>query len=146
MKILFICHANICRSFMAQELMKKYKPHAEVFSRGLYVNPALRVPAKVTAFLQTYGLAPAPHRPTQLTPEDLQRADFVFCMEPEHVEKLTDRFAQYTDKIWLLTDFAFDKEEPLDDPISLDGDSFVKQAQQLQQTVWAAAQKLETAR
>ena len=142
MKIAFICSANICRSFMAQEFMKKYLPNAEVFSRGLYVDPTLRVPDKVIGFLQSCGIVPSPHRPTQLSADDLAQADIIFCMEPGHIAKLTDRYAQYTDKIWLLTDFAFGQEEPLTDPFSLAGGTFTRQARRLQEAVRAAAQKL----
>ena len=143
MKILFICHANICRSFIAQELMKKLLPRAEVFSRGLYVDPELSVPQKVLDFLADQKIMPAPHRPVQLTEQDLQQADLIFCMEPQHMDKLADRYAQYTDKLWLLNDFAFGKETPVEDPISLSGSAFQKQAQLLQKAVAACALRLQ---
>ena len=143
MKILFICHANICRSFIAQELMKKLLPRAEVFSRGLYVDPELSVPQKVLDFLADQKIMPAPHRPVQLTEQDLQQADLIFCMEPQHMDKLADRYAQYTDKLWLLNDFAFGKETPVVDPISLSGSAFQKQARLLQKAVAACALRLQ---
>ena len=143
MKILFICHANLCRSFMAQELLKKALPEAEVFSRGLYVDPSWKVPNKVLAFLAKHHITPAPHKPIQLTADDLKKADIVFCMEKQHLEKLADQFAQYTDKLWLLADYAFGREETLEDPIALQGTAFEKQANYLLEAVTAAAQKLK---
>ena len=145
MKILFICHANVCRSFMAQEIMKQLLPQATVFSRGLYVEPELEVPAKVLQFLAKQHLSPAPHRPTQLTAADLEQADFVFCMEPGHLDILSDQYSQYIDKIWLLNDFAFEKETAMEDPIGLTGRAFEKQAAQLQKAVQACAHRLEKA-
>ncbi len=142
MKILFICHANLCRSFMAQEILKKCLPQFVVFSRGMYVDPTLPVPQKITDFLTRIGLPPAQHQPTQLVEEDLQQADFVFCMETLHHARLLDRFAQYTDKIWLLNEFAWNKKTSIEDPIGLTGRAFDKQARELVKTVEATALRL----
>ena len=143
MNILFICHANICRSYMAQELLKPLLPQAHIFSRGLYADPAYAIPHKVQAFLSQNHIAPAPHASTQLTAEDLQKADLILLMEQAHLDKLADRYAQHLGKMWLLTDFAFGKEEDLLDPISLSGRAFEKAAKRLQKAVLAAAEKLQ---
>ena len=143
MKILFICHANVCRSFMAQELLARTLPGATVFSRGMYVDPLLSVPEKIIRFLASQGITPRAHTPTQLTPEDLQTADLIFCMEPQHQERLLDHYAQHTDKIWLLAEYAFGKPEAIEDPIGLSGRAFEKQAQYLAKAVQAAAERLK---
>ena len=142
MNLLFICHANVCRSFIAQEVAKKYLPNARVFSRGLYADPALRVPQKVLQFLAEEHIFPLPHTAAQLTPADLEIADFVFCMEPQQLDALLDRYAQYTDKMWLLSDFAFGKETALEDPISFEGRAFTKLAERVAKAAQAAAQKV----
>lgn len=131
MKILCICHANICRSFLAQEFLKSLLPEETVFSRGFYANPAYEVPQKVEQALRDRLLPCVDHTSTQLTPEDLQTADLIFCMEQAHEERLLDRYPQYTDKIWLLTDFACDTRQDIPDPISLEGRAFAKQAARL---------------
>ena len=143
MKILFICHANICRSFMAQELTKKWLPGAEVFSRGLYVDPGLHVPEKITRFLAGCDVIASPHAPTQLCAADLERADLIFCMEPQHREILLDRYAQHTDKIWLLGAFACGKDKTIDDPIGLSGRTFEKQAGELKKIVCKAVERIK---
>ena len=142
MKILFICHANLCRSFMAQEFLKQLLPSATVFSRGLYVDPELSVPQKIKDFLALYHIPFVSHTPTQLCENDLQAADYVFCMEPEHLNSLLDKYAQYTDKLWLLNEFAFGKHTALEDPISLSGRAFTKQAEQLKKAVENCAKRL----
>lgn len=144
MKILCICHANICRSFMAQEFLKQLLPEAEVFSRGLYADKSYQVPQKVQDALVAHQIQFSGHTSTQLTPDDLAQADLIFCMEQAHEERLLDRYPQYTDKLWLLTDFAFDKPQDLTDPISLNGRSFDKQAQQLYNACEAAAKRIKT--
>ena len=143
MKILFICHANMCRSVMAQHLMQKYLPQAEVFSRGIYAETEQSAPENVVLFLAEQGIKLENHRPRQLSEQDLQTADLVFCMEPEQAEKLTDRYAQYTDKIWLLNEFAFGKETAVEDPVNLKGRAFIKVAKRLQEAVEACAERLK---
>jgi len=143
MKILFICHANVCRSFMAQKILKKELPSADVFSRGLYVDPEISVPEKVKDFLRQQKIEYSPHVATQLQKQDLETADFIFCMEVSHFDFLCDKYAQYTDKIWLLNEFAFGEETDMEDPIFLSGSSFIKQAQLLQKAVLKVAEKLK---
>ena len=128
---------------MAQEICKKLLPQAEVFSRGIYANPSYEIPAKVTNFLSSQGVTPASHVSTQLTEGDLSQADLIFCMEQKHLNRLLDHYAQYTPKLWLLNDFAFEKETDLEDPISLSGRAFIKQAVKLQKAVEASATKIK---
>ncbi len=143
MKLLFICQANICRSFMAQEFFKQLLPGHLVYSRGLYANPAYEVPPKVRQALSAHQIPFTEHTSTQLSPADLQQADFIFCMEQSHADRLLDRYAQYTDKIWLLTDFACAKPQDLPDPIGLEGRVFAKYAQRLYQICQQAARHLQ---
>jgi len=128
---------------MAQEICRKFLPQAEVFSRGLYANTSYQIPEKVTDFLSSLGIVPTEHHSTQLTPKDLAKADLIFCMEQDHLNRLLDRYAQYTDKLWLLNDFAFEEETDLEDPISLEGRAFLKQAVKLEKAVKAAVSKIQ---
>lgn len=128
---------------MAEELLRPMMPQGTVFSRGLYADASYRVPAKVTDFLQKNGIISSPHTSTQLTKEDLEKADIIFFMEQAHLDKISDRYAQYLDKMWLLNDYAFGKEEDLEDPISLSGRAFEKSAERLKKAVLAAAEKLK---
>ncbi len=142
MKILFICHANVCRSFMAQRWLQKQLPQAEVFSRGLYADPALPVPEKIWHFLAERGLPRTSHTPQMLMKTDLERADIILLMEQRHLDVLADRYAQYSDKMWLLRDFAFAEEKDIPDPIALSGRAFEKNAGLLLEAVSAVAHKL----
>ncbi len=143
MKILYICHANICRSFMAQEFLKQLLPGVTVFSRGLYADPAYSVPQKVLHALQAHNIEFKGHTATALRAVDLEEADLIFCMEKRHLDPLLDRYPQHTDKIWLLADFAVGKEQDLVDPISFDGRAFDKFAKQLYQVCRAAAARIK---
>ena len=145
MKILFVCQANVCRSVLAQELLKKYAPCVYVWSRGLYVTGPTAMPLAVRKYLISQGLQQAEHTPTQLAPQDMQAADWVFCMEPQQLEQLTDMYAQYTDKIWLLNEFVYGKETPVLDPLQFAEKECTKQMDILQHTLEQCARKLTSA-
>ncbi len=144
MNILCICHANICRSFMAQEFFKQLLPGETVFSRGLYADPSYEVPQKVKQVLSAHHIPFTAHTATPLAAQDLAQANLIFCMEQAHADLLLDKYAQYTDKIWLLTDFAFDRAQDLQDPIGLEGRAFTKQAQHLYKACQAAAKRIKS--
>ena len=143
MKLLCICHANICRSFMAQEFFKQLLPHVTVFSRGLYADPSYSVPSKVIFALNAHHIIYTRHQPTPLSAADLEQADLIFCMEQAHEETLLDRYAQYTDKIWLLTEYAYGKAKDIEDPISYNERDFEKSADKLFQACQVAAKRIE---
>lgn len=143
MKVLFVCHANVCRSFMAQQLLQKELPRAQVFSRGLYADSSLRIPEKIRLFLEKNAVDVPAHAPALLTKDDAKEADFIFFMERRHMENAADRWAEYSDKMWLLRDFAFGEEKDVPDPIGLSGRAFEKNALLLARAVSAAAEKLK---
>ena len=127
---------------MAQEFLKQLLPQAEISSRGLYADPTYQVPHKVIQALQAHQIHFTGHTATLLNPHDLEQADLIFCMEKAHEDLLLDRYAQYTDKIWLLTEFASGEEKDIIDPITLEGQAFDKQAQLLYAICRAAATRI----
>ena len=112
-------------------------------SKRPYADPSYTVPSKVLAFLAEQGVTPAPHTPAPLQAQDLQTADLILLMQQRHLDQLADRYAQHSDKMYLLNDFAFGQEKDVADPISLSGKAFEKAATQLAQAVQAIAKQLK---
>lgn len=87
-RILFICHGNICRSPMAEFIMKalvkdaglegEIKIASAATSREEIGNP-LYPPARRT--LQKHGIPMTPHAARQVTREDYERYDRLVAME-----------------------------------------------------------------
>lgn len=128
---------------MAQEFFRQLLPGNQIFSRGLYADPAYVVPQKVIQALEKHHISFSGHTPAPLTKADLEKADLILCMEQNHEEYLLDHFAQYTNKIWLLTEFAYDKREEIEDPIGLEGRGFEKAAEKLFQACQQAATRIK---
>lgn len=141
MKICFVCHANVCRSFMAQELLKQKFAQAgfeaEVISRGLYADSYMRVPQKVTDYLKSQNIVLAPHTPALLDKETIKNCDIILVMEQAQVDEILDRYAEFSNKIFLLAEFSSNKEADIKDPVGLQGNAFTKAADGLKKEIEA---------
>ena len=94
-KILFVCHGNICRSPMAAMVFRYLAQQRHVsgefevdsaalsneeIGNGIY-PPARRILVK-------HGVPCTEHRARQITPEDFETADLIIGMEWGHLKKL----------------------------------------------------------
>ena len=92
-KILIVGENNLCRSFMAEVILrgllkKKNVSETEVLSRGLVVLFSEPVSPMAVAVLRHHGYEISEFRSSQLTEEDLESADLALTMtktQPEQV-------------------------------------------------------------
>ena len=123
-KILFVCHGDICRSpmgeYILKDLVKKAGREAEFFidsaavSREEIGNPVYP-PARRE--LQKHGVACGGHRARQVTLADYQNFDRIYYMDSSNARYLARLLPQDSDKIrpllnrdvadpWYTGDFA----------------------------------------
>ena len=123
-KILFLCHGNICRSpmgeYILKDLVKKAGREGEFFidsaavSREEIGNPVYP-PAQRE--LQKHGVACGGHRARQVTLADYQSFDRIYYMDSSNARYLARLLPQDSDKIrpllsrdvadpWYTGDFA----------------------------------------
>ena len=113
-KILFVCHGNICRSPMAEFVMKdmvKKKGVEEDFyiesaatSTEEIGNPVYR-PAR--ELLQKYGISCGDKRARRLVPEDYDRFDMLIGMDEANIRNMERIFGGDPDgKIFKFLSFA----------------------------------------
>ncbi|RYG10363.1 MAG: low molecular weight phosphotyrosine protein phosphatase [Burkholderiales bacterium] len=115
-KILVVCVGNICRSPVAEGLLKAALPDAEVWSAGLGAlvgNPADPMAAGIA---KDHGIDISEHRAQQIAGWMLVKADLVLCMEAGHQRELQKQYPTARGKIRRLGDFgaggAFDVADP----------------------------------
>jgi len=147
MKICFVCHANVCRSFLAQEFLKKIIIEnnikgIEVISRGVFVFEDYPIPQKNIDFLLKNGIEYKKHTPTLIAKNDVLTSDLILVMTAEQLEILTDKYAEFTDKIHLFLEFAINTKEDMPDPIGKTGKQFDKIATKIKEAVLKTVQKL----
>jgi protein-tyrosine phosphatase len=87
-EVLVVCTANVCRSPMAEALLRRSLAEAgqdvTVRSAGMLAGGEPPRPEVVSA-MAGYGLDVSGHRSRRMTPEDLERADLTLAMARENL-------------------------------------------------------------
>ncbi len=121
-RILFICHGNICRSPMAEYVMKKlvkdagreaeFEIASAATSREEIGNPVYP-PAQRE--LAKHGISCKGHAARQMTPADYDYYDYLVAMEPYNIRNMLRITDDPEGKMRLHMSFA-GSDEGIDDP------------------------------
>ncbi len=127
-RVLFVCTGNVCRSAIAEhllrELAKRRGVPVEVASRGTAAESYFEMPEPVVRLLREQGVPPFRHRPRLLTRDDLRWADLVLVMEEEHQRLACERFPEFSRKVRLLHEEAGLSGGGVRDPMGASDDAF----------------------
>ena len=99
MKLLFVCHGNICRSPMAQSVMQNFINQSGLSAR-VSVNSAATHADEIGSppyyetqrMLKEQKVPLVAHRAVQITPADYERYDLILCMDDENMRSLGQIF------------------------------------------------------
>ena len=122
-KILFVCHGNICRSPMAEFVMKDMVRKAGLEDRFLIASKAARrdelgndTHYGTRAKLRQMGIPFAKRRATLLSKADYAAYDYLIAMDAENVHDMLRLFGgDPNGKIYKLLRFA-DEDRDVADP------------------------------
>lgn len=119
-KIMFVCHGNICRSPMAEYVMKslvgEQKLDEEIYidssaTSREEIGNAIYPPAAST--LSKHGIDSRGHAAKQFTVADYNGFDMVIVMEDYNKRNLMRLIGcDCENKVWKLLDFALDEPLP----------------------------------
>ena len=113
-KVLFICHGNICRSTMAESVMThlvKEKGLEDIF----YINSAATSREEIgngphygtVGKLRQEGIPVVPHRAVQMTRADYDKYDYLIGMDSANIRNMTRiAGADPERKIYKMLEFA----------------------------------------
>lgn len=120
--IMMVCVGNICRSPMAEALLKHSKPNLTVFSSG--VGALVGKPADPTAqaLMLEKGIDLSRHRAQQINSVLVSSADLILTMEQKHVEVIQSKFPESRGKVHLIGKWNDNQEVP--DPYKKDKAAF----------------------
>ncbi len=94
-KVLFVCHGNICRSTMAQSVLTHLAKERGL-SECLYINSAATSREEIgnsphygtVNKLRREGVPVIPHRATQMTKQDYAEYDYLIGMDSANIRNM----------------------------------------------------------
>lgn len=109
--ILFVCTANICRSPVAEAVLRhrlRERGMADwtVGSAGTWAVQERGAAQNSIQVLAERGMDINDHRSRMVSDELLEEADLILCMESGHVEALKAEFPEVAHRIHLLSETA----------------------------------------
>lgn len=107
-QLLFICTGNLCRSPMAEYLLRQRlgaKTSWHIHSAGLSAVNGLPASQPAIAVLHEKGTDLTAHRSRLLTQEMIDSAAVIVVMTTSHALELKRRFPEAQDRIYLLKSF-----------------------------------------
>lgn len=123
MKVLFVCLGNICRSPLAEGVFRKFAQQAGVSDRfevdsagtsSYHVGESPHPGARHIA--AQHGISLDGGYARRITPDDLERFDWLIAMDRSNAEALVRLDPAVRDKVRLLLDFADVGEKDVHDP------------------------------
>ncbi len=123
-QILVVCTANICRSPVAEGLLrdrldKSGRGDWTVASAGTWAQIERGASRNSVEVMARNGFDISNHRSRMVTEAQLAEADLVLCMEIGHAEALRAEFPDQAEKVFLLTEMvgrAYDVQDPYGGP------------------------------
>ena len=111
MNILFVCTGNICRSPMAEQMLRQRLDAAgitdvRISSAGVMAMEGHNLDGQVASAMRDFGFEPMPHRARQLTTQQIKEADLVLTATTEHRSDVVELHIPANRKTFTLKEFA----------------------------------------
>jgi protein arginine phosphatase len=107
MNILFVCTANISRSFLSEklfkdEIIKHGMNDIGVASAGVLAMSGSPADPKMVHYLESLGISPGVHASRPLDKDNMEWADLVLVMEKKHYQRIQSLFPDSIHKVEML--------------------------------------------
>jgi len=150
-QILAICTGNICRSPMAEGILRaRLSPRAAEFatvaSAGTAAMAGIPASAHSVEACRRHEIDIAGHRSRPLTPEMIDEADLILVMEDHHRQAVLRMRRDAADRTHLVSQFAADGPGAgvgVDDPIGHEIDTYLAVFRRLDEYITRAMPRIE---
>ncbi|CAH0440038.1 low molecular weight protein-tyrosine-phosphatase [Ralstonia pseudosolanacearum] len=111
--ILVVCIGNICRSPMAQALLRQSLPGVSVISAGIGALSGYPADPSAVEVMAHHGIDISEHRAQQLTGSLVSRADLILVMDGAQKQEIQSRHPAKTGSVFRLGEMEqFDIADP----------------------------------
>ena len=112
MKIMFICTGNICRSAMAEWLLKqklkdKKIENIEVYSAGIYAQDGeLSTWEARRVMMDEYPIDMSKHRATNIVNSKIKEMDLILCATSRHKRDVLRIYPELEGKVFTMKEYV----------------------------------------
>lgn len=146
MNILFVCTGNTCRSPMAQalleEMAKEKKLDIKVKSAGVFALDGQVASINAIEVLKKERIDLTNHRARIVYRDLLEEADLILTMGKSHKDLLISKFDFIKGKIYTLKEYAYGKEEDIEDPFGGNINVYDKAKEEIKEALKVTIKKL----
>jgi protein-tyrosine-phosphatase len=129
-RIIFVCTGNICRSAMAEHLLRHWAATRGLAltasSAGVAAESWYEVPAHARKLLAAEGVPPFEHKPRLATRDVLRESDLILAMTQAHFEHIIECFPEFSGRTRLFREQAGFGEQDVEDPMGLPEEAFAR--------------------
>ena len=136
-RVLIVCTGNICRSPMAEGLLRHQltqdglAAEVDVRSAGTWGLDGAQASRHALQVMGERGVSIDGHRGRSLRPDDVDQADLVLVMERDHLTAIQADHPKASGKVLLLTELA-QRQGDVQDPYGQSKQAYVECADHLQ--------------
>lgn len=151
MKIMFICTGNICRSAMAEAMMKEVVKekglNIQVCSSGTFAENGDFASYNAIEAMKIYNIDLRSHRSTNIADSDILNMDLVLCATISHKASVIHQYPEMKDKVYTMKEYSGILEDNRDydikDPWGYNLDTFISCAAEIKMCVDKTIDRIE---